>query len=112
MPQGSTLVQSDMVGFVAFNLVLRIVRTRVMEIAFVIHIPYMHTHDAPADPACFGIPTHVIADFEYPRHHDSPKTPHDNVGMCRRSGHSEFQLMLQLFHRLITRCLFAFAHQI
>jgi hypothetical protein len=34
----------------------------------------MHAHDAPADPACFGIPTHLIADFEYPRHHDSPKT--------------------------------------
>jgi hypothetical protein len=90
MPQGSTLVQSDMVGFVAFNLVLRIVRTRVMEIAFVIHIPFMHTHDAPADPACFRIPTHLIADFEYLRHHDSPKTRTTMLGRVGGWGITSF----------------------
>ncbi len=74
MPQGSALVQGDMIGFVAFNLVLWIVCARVMDIAFVVHIPRVHAHDTAADPAGFGIPTHVIANFEYLRHDESPKT--------------------------------------
>jgi len=68
MPQGPTLVQRDMFGLVALDLVLWIGRTRVMEIAFVVHIPGVHAHDAAPDPARFGIPTHVIAYFEYLGH--------------------------------------------
>jgi hypothetical protein len=54
-----------MIGFVALDLVLRIVRARVMDIAFVVHVPCVHAHDAAADPPSFGIPAHVIAGFEY-----------------------------------------------
>jgi len=67
-------MQSYMIGFVAFNLVLWIVRARVMDIAFIVHVPRVNAYDTPADPARFGIPTHVIANFEYLRHHESPKT--------------------------------------
>jgi hypothetical protein len=70
--QGSTLVQSDMVGFVAFDLVLRIILARVMDIALVVHIHRVDPHDETTNPTSFGIPTHVIADPECPGHNLSP----------------------------------------
>jgi hypothetical protein len=72
MPQGSPFVQSDMIRFVAFDLVLWIVRARVVDIALVVNIPRVHAHDATADPAGFGIPADVITDLEYLRHAESP----------------------------------------
>lgn len=64
------LMQGDMIGLVAFNLVLRVVLTRMMDIAFVVHIARMHPDDMTANPAGFGIPTYVISDFE-DRCHDA-----------------------------------------
>ena len=64
VPQCLTLVHSDVISLVAPNLVLRVVLARMMNIAFVIHVARMHLHDMAADSASFGIPTHVIADFE------------------------------------------------
>ena len=69
MPQCFTFVQSDVIGLVAFDLVLRIILARVVDIAFVVHVARMHPHDMAADPAGFGIPTYVIADFEDLCHH-------------------------------------------
>ena len=62
--QGSTLVQSEVIGLVAFDLVLRIILARMMDITFVVHVARMHSHDPAADSASLGIPTYVIADFE------------------------------------------------
>jgi hypothetical protein len=59
-PQRPALVQSDMIGSVAFDLVLRIILARVMDVAFVVHVSCVHPHDVTADPTGFGIPAHVI----------------------------------------------------
>jgi hypothetical protein len=72
VPQGSPFVQSDMIRFVAFDLVLWIVHARVVDIAFVVNIPGVHVHDTTTDPAGLGIPADVITDLEYLRHADSP----------------------------------------
>jgi hypothetical protein len=58
--QGSALVQGDVIGFVAFDLVLRIIIARMMDIAFVVHVSCVHPHNETTDPTGFGIPTHVI----------------------------------------------------
>jgi hypothetical protein len=74
MPQGFTHMQSDMIGLVAFDLVLRIILARMMDVAFVVHVARMDPHDTAADPASFGIPTYVIADFEFLCHVFNPHT--------------------------------------
>jgi hypothetical protein len=75
MPQCSTLVQGNMIGFVASDLVLWIVHVGVVDVAFVVYVLGVHPHDTSADPARFGIPTHVIADLEYLGHDEiSPET--------------------------------------
>jgi hypothetical protein len=61
-------VQSDVIGLVAFDFVLRIILARVMDVAFVVHVARMHPDDTATDPASFRIPTYVIADFECPCH--------------------------------------------
>jgi hypothetical protein len=71
-PQGWPLVQGNMIRFVALDLVLGIVRARVVGIAFVVNIPDVYAHDMTTDPAGFGIPTDVVTDFEYLCHAESP----------------------------------------
>ena len=63
-----------MIGLVAFDLVLRVVRAGVMAVALIGHIFGVHPHYPACDPACFGIPAHVIADLEYSRH-DASASP-------------------------------------
>jgi hypothetical protein len=62
------LVHGYMIGFIAFDLVLRIVLARMMDIAFVVHVPRVHPNDVAADLASFGIPGYAVADFECLRH--------------------------------------------
>ena len=50
-PQRSTVMQSDVSGFIAFDFVLRLLFARVMDVAFIIHIFGVHAHDFAADPA-------------------------------------------------------------
>jgi hypothetical protein len=64
MPQCLTLVQSNMIGFVASDLLLWVVHASVMQVAFVVHVLGVHPNDTAGDPARFGIPTHVVADLE------------------------------------------------
>ena len=69
-----------MIGLVAFDLVLRVVRAGVMAVALIGHIFGVHPHYPACDPACFGIPAHVIADLEYSRHDASASpAPERNV---------------------------------
>ena len=60
-----------MVGLRALDLILRNVRTRVTDIAFVLDVSPMYTDDHAADAPGLGIPTHTIADVEA-FHHDRP----------------------------------------
>src|SRR5262249_31227717 len=64
VPQRFALVQSDVIGLVALDLVLRIVRARMMDVALVAHVGRVDPYDTAADPASFGIPAYVIADLE------------------------------------------------
>ena len=59
-----------MICLVALDLVLRIVGRRVMNVAFVIDVSRMNSHDPPSNAPGFRVPTHVIADFEPIRHRD------------------------------------------
>ena len=82
-PQCASFVQSDVVGPVTFDLVLRISRARVMDVAFVIHVFCVHPYDAAADAASLGIPAHVIANLECPGH-DVSRYAFQNAGTyCR-----------------------------
>ena len=63
-PQRLSLMQCDVIGLVAFDLVLWIVLARMMDIAFVVQVARVHPHDTAAYSASFGIPSYVIADFE------------------------------------------------
>src|SRR6185437_11993816 len=62
------LVKGDMVGRAALDLVLRIVRARMMGIAFDFELARMHAGDRAADTAGLRIPAHAIMDLEALRH--------------------------------------------
>jgi hypothetical protein len=62
-------MQGDVLGLIAFDLVLRVLFARVMGVAFVIDVFDVHAHDFAADPAGLRIPTDMIADFK-PLSHD------------------------------------------
>ncbi len=57
-------VQSDVIGLVAFDLVLQIILVRMVDLAFVVHGDRIYPYDTAADPANFRIPTYVIADLK------------------------------------------------
>src|SRR6516225_5224438 len=71
--QRPPLVQTDMVGLVALDLILRLVRARVMDIALVVHVPGVNAQDGSAHPASLRIPAHMIANLECSRHEE----PHE-----------------------------------
>src|SRR3546814_4352377 len=64
----AALVGGDVVGPVAFDLVLRIIRRRVMSVTLVIEVAVVDLHDRAADVAGFRIPGDVIADFQSAGH--------------------------------------------
>lgn len=66
--QYPAFVQGNVVCFVAFNLVLRVFLTGVMNVAFVIHVFDMDLNDRAAYPASFRVPAHVIAHSKRPSH--------------------------------------------
>ena len=66
--QCTAFMESDMLGLIAFDLVLWIVRASVVGVAFIIHVFRMHADDVTGDPARFRIPAYVIADFERSSH--------------------------------------------
>ncbi len=63
--QRSAFVGGDVVGFVAFYFVLRVVFVCVVGVAFVVEIFGVHLDDLAAYMAGFGIPANVVADFEF-----------------------------------------------
>ena len=69
-----TLVGRHMIGFVAFDFVLRIVFRSVMDMTFVIKVRGMDGDDGPRHTASFGIPAYTIAYLESPIHSVVPGT--------------------------------------
>src|SRR5262249_10963760 len=67
-PQHAPLVQGNVIGLVAFDLVLRFVLAGVVDVSFVVHVLCMHLDDFPADPAGLRIPAYTVAHLESSRH--------------------------------------------
>jgi hypothetical protein len=61
-------VHGDVLGRVAFDLVLGIILARVMRISFVVDVFRVNLDDLAADSTSFGIPANVVAHFESGRH--------------------------------------------
>jgi hypothetical protein len=57
-------VQGDVIGLVALDFILRLVRGGAVNVTFVIDGPSMHFDDFSAHPPGFRIPAHVIANLE------------------------------------------------
>ena len=66
--QRGTPVEGDVIGLAALDLVLWIVRARMVSVAFDLEFPSMHADDRGADAAGFGISAHAIMDLEAFRH--------------------------------------------
>src|SRR5579871_529701 len=75
LPERPALVQGDMVGLVALDLILRLVPARVMNVAFVVHVLAMHADDSAAHPAGLRVPADVIAHLKRCCHELGPKAP-------------------------------------
>ena len=69
-------VEGDMIRLAALDLVLWIVRIRMVRIAFELELARMHTDDRAADTSSLGIPAHAIMNLEVLRHDCSTR--------CRR----------------------------
>src|SRR5579872_5320356 len=81
--KGASLVDRDVIGLVALDLVLRIILARVVPIAFVEEVRAMHLDDLTADAAGFRVPADVTSDPE-PFRHDrtSNGAPISSRGAC------------------------------
>lgn len=60
----------DVIGTVALDRILRIVRRRVVGIALVVKVACMNRNDRSRNPARFGIPANVVTDIETLSHVD------------------------------------------
>src|SRR5690242_19487921 len=89
-PQGAPLVQGDMRGLVALDLVLRRVGAGVVNVALPVDVLAVHPHDAAAHPARLRVPADVIADLVFARHaqdmvRPAPRSSGWVVGWVERS---------------------------
>src|SRR5579883_59161 len=70
VPQRPPFMQGDVVGPVAPDLILRVVRARVMDVALVVHVALVDAQDRAPHPTGLRIPADVIADLESFRHEE------------------------------------------
>src|SRR5216684_4129668 len=63
-PQHPGFVQGDVVGLVALDFILRLIRRSAVNVAFIIDGSFMHFDDFSAHTPGFRIPAHVIANLE------------------------------------------------
>ena len=63
-PQRATLVQGDVIRFVALDLILRVILARMVDVSFIIHILRVYFHNPAADAPRLRVPGYVIANFE------------------------------------------------
>jgi len=66
--QRRTFVHRDVLGLVALDFILWIIRARVMRVSLVIGILGMNPDDLAADMTRLRVPGHVIANFEFSSH--------------------------------------------
>src|SRR5699024_9624241 len=66
--QRTALVHGNVIGLVALDFVLRLVLAAAAHMALVFDILRVNPGDCAADPAGFGVPAHVITDFETMTH--------------------------------------------
>src|SRR5690349_792694 len=69
--EGAALVQGHVVGLVAPDGVLGLVRARMVEIALVAHVARVNLDDPPLHAAGLGVPADVITHLEARRHDSS-----------------------------------------
>jgi hypothetical protein len=62
--QHRRFVQGDVIGLVALDFILRLVRGGMVYVTFVVDVTSVHFDDFPAHPSGFRISTHVIAYLE------------------------------------------------
>ena len=86
--QRGTPVEGDVIGLAALDLVLWIVRARMVGIAFDLELARMYADDRAADTAGLGIPAHAIMDLEAFRHGCSIR--------CRRKTAKQAALVLNI----------------
>jgi len=67
-----TLMRGNVIGFVAFDFVLRLVLRGVMHMAFVVEVFGVDGDDPTGNPARLGVPGHVISNFERSWHAPNP----------------------------------------
>ena len=72
MPQRFALVQSDVVRLITFDLVLRVIFTGMMNVAFVVQFFGVHPHDSAPHSTSFRVPAYMIARSEFLCHVNSP----------------------------------------
>src|SRR5271157_1309910 len=85
--QRRAFVHRDVVGLIALDFILRIIRSGVVYVSLVINICCMHRNDLAADAPGFRVPGHVIADFELSWHHGPP--PDSSPSWLSASGGGE-----------------------
>src|SRR6516162_4811014 len=90
-PQHATLVQGNVIGFVAFDFVLGFVLAGVVDVSFVIHVLCVRLDDFPADPSGLRIPAHTVTHLESSRH---PSIS----GTCGRGALNHLVLLLLSRH--------------
>ena len=67
-------MRRDVVGLVAFDLVLRIIRGGAMRVTLVAEVAGVNFRDRSADMTCFRVPPNMIADLEFVRHIDTSES--------------------------------------
>ena len=77
MPERFPFVQGHVVGPVALDLVLRIVRGGVVDVTLTFHVSRVNAHDPAADPAGLRVPPHAIA---------LPKGSHHGAGPSKNQA--------------------------
>jgi hypothetical protein len=63
-PQRTALMQGDVIGPVALDFILRIVRRGVVDVPLVVDVLGMHAQDMAAHPAGLGVPADMVAALE------------------------------------------------
>jgi len=71
-----------MIRLAALDLVLWIVRARMVHIAFELELARMHTDDRAADTSSLGIPAHAIMNLKGLRHGHSIRRDRESQKRC------------------------------
>jgi len=82
----------DVVGLVALDFVLWIIRARVMSVSLVIDVFCTHLNDLAADMAGLRVPGHVVPYFEFCGHDKLPS-------VIAASQHAVIPVLRRLRHR-------------